>query len=113
MSSAGLARGHRKIAHRKRRVERLARPKQTLHAGEDDVHGRRKLNRLGGGHELLAGAHEQLVGEDFSKLGKRVADRRGAPAEPLRGARDARIDQKRVERHQQIGVDFLEVHGLQ
>ena len=33
-----------------------------------------KLLRLGRRHEPLAGAHEQLVGEDFSKLGKGMAD---------------------------------------
>jgi hypothetical protein len=42
-----------------------------------------------------------------------MADRGGAPAEPLGGAGDARIDEKRVERHQQIGIDFPEVHRLQ
>ena len=42
-----------------------------------------------------------------------MADRGGAPPQPLRGARDARIDEQRVERHEQIGVDLLKVHGLQ
>ena len=52
------------------------------------------------------GAHEQLVGEDLAELGQRMADGRGATPQPLGGAGDAGIDQQRVERHQQIGVDF-------
>ncbi len=72
-----------------------------------------ELERLGGRHELLAGAHEQLVGEDFTKLGQGMADRRGASPEPLGGARDARVDEQRVEGDEQIGVDLFQVHGLQ
>ena len=68
--------------------------------------GGRELERLGGRHQPLAGAHEQLVGEDLAQLGQRMADGRGAPAQPLGGAGDAGVDQQSVERHQQIGVDF-------
>ncbi len=104
---AGLARGDREVARRKRWIERLARPKQALHAGEDDVHGRRKLERLGRRHELLPGPHEQLVGENLAELGERMADGRCASPEPLGGAGHARIDEQRVERDQEIGVDFF------
>ena len=104
---AGLARGDSEIAQRKRRIERLARPKQALHAGENDVHGRRQLERLGCRHELLPGAHEQLVGEDLAQLGERMADGRSTAPEPFRGAGHAGIDEEGVERHQEIGVDFL------
>ena len=70
-----LARGDREIAYRKRRIERLVGPEQALHAGKDHMHGGRKLERLGGRNELLAGAHEQLVVEDFPKFCKSMADR--------------------------------------
>ena len=110
---AGLTRGDGEVARGLRGVERLIRPEQALHAGQDDVDGGRELHRLGGRHQLLAGAHEQLVGEDFAELGQRVADGRGAPAQTLGGAGDAGIDEQSVERHQQIGIDFPEVHGVQ
>ena len=103
---AGLARGDREIMHA-RRIERRARPKQALHASENDVHGRRQLERLGCRHELLPGAHEQLVGEDLTQLGERMADGRSTAPEPFRGAGHAGIDEEGVERHQEIGVDFL------
>ena len=55
---ARFARGDGEIAHRKRRIERLVRPEQALHARKDDVHGGGKLERLRGRHELLPGADE-------------------------------------------------------
>ena len=70
------------------------------------MNGRRKFERLCRGHELLAGAHEQLVGEDLAELGQGVADRRRASPETLGGAGDARIDEEGVERHEKIGVDL-------
>ena len=66
----------------------------------------REFERLGGRHQALAGAHKQLVGEDLAQLGQRLVVCRGAAPEPLGGAGDAGIDEQRVERHQQIGVDF-------
>ena len=113
MSSPASLAATAKSRDRIGRVERLVGPEQALHAGKDDVDGGRELHRLGGRHQLLAGAHEQLVGEDFAEFGQRMADRRGAPPEPLGGAGDAGVDQQRIERHQEIGVDFPEVHGLQ
>ncbi len=101
-----FARGDREVARGLGRIERLARPQQTFHAGENDVDGGRKLERLRRRHEPLARAHEQLVGEDLAELRQRMADRRGAPSEPLGGAGDAGVDEQGVERHEQIGVDF-------
>ena len=110
---ADLARGHGEIALRVARVEGLCRPEQALHAGEDHMDGGGELERLGRRHEPLAGAHEQLVGEDFPKLGKGMADGRSAPPKPLGGPGDARIDEQRVEDHEQIGVDFFQMHDVQ
>src|SRR5689334_8717483 len=104
---AGFARGDREVARRKRRIERLAWPKQALHAGKDHMHGRRKLERLGRRHQLLPGPHKQLVGENLAELSERMADGRRASPEALGGARHARVDEQRVERDQEIGVDFL------
>ena len=70
------------------------------------MNGRRKLERLCRGHEPLARAHEQLVGENLAELGQSVADGRCAPAEALGGAGDARIDEEGVERDEKIGVDL-------
>ena len=110
---ADLARGHGEVALRVARVEGLCRPEQALHAGEDHMDGGGKLLRLCGRHEALAGAHEQLVGEDFSKLSKGMADGGSAPPEALCGPRDARIDEQRVEDDEKIGVDFFQMHDSQ
>ena len=104
---ADLARRHGEVALRVARVEGLCRAEQALHAGEDHMDGGGKLLRLCRRHEPLAGAHEQLVGEDFSKLSKGMADGGGAAPEALCGPRDARIDEQRVEDDEKIGVDFL------
>ena len=69
--------------------------------------------RLRRRHEALAGAHEQLVGEDFAKLGKGMADGGRASPQTLCGPRDARIHQQRVEDDEEIGVDFFQMHDLQ
>ena len=45
------------------------------------------------------------------KLGKGMADGRGAAAEALGGPGDARINEERVEDDEKVGVDFLEMHG--
>ena len=71
---ADLARGHGEVALRVARVEGLCRAEQALHAGEDHMDGGGELLRLGRRHEALPGTHEQLVREDFSKLGKGMAD---------------------------------------
>jgi hypothetical protein len=77
---ADFARGHGEVALGIARIERLGRTEQAFHAGKNDVHGGSEFLRLRRGHEPLPGAHEQLVGEDFSKLGKGMADgRRASP----------------------------------
>jgi hypothetical protein len=74
------------------------------------VDRRRELERLRRRHQPLAGPHEQLVGEDFAKLGKGMADRRGAPPQALSGPRHAGIDEEGVKDDEEIGVDFTKMH---
>ena len=108
---ADLARGNGEVALGLRRVEGLGRSEQALHAGKDDMHGGGEIEGLRRRHETLARAHEELVGEDFTKLGKGMTDGRGATPEALCRPRDARIHEQRIEDDKKIGVDFLQMHG--
>jgi hypothetical protein len=60
----------------------------------------------------LARAHKQLVGEDFAKLGKGMADGGRASPKTLCGPRDARVHEQRVEDDEEIGVDLFQMHDL-
>jgi len=72
--------------------------------------GRRQLERLGGRHQALPGTHEQLVGEDFAKFGKGMADRGGASPQALGRPRYAAFDEQRIEDAEEIGVDFAKMY---
>lgn len=70
-----------------------------------------QLRRLGGGLDAAADAHEQWIIHDLAQAPQPVRHGRLGDMQPLRRPHDnaGRIDG--FEQHQQVEVDFLQVHG--
>lgn len=77
-------------------------------------HGARVLDRgartvaerfgIGREHHLPASAHQQRIAGGVAQPGERATHRRGAQAQPARGAGDAAAGQQRVQGDQQVEV---------
>ena len=94
------------------RIEGRGRPQKALHTRHDHVHGRSDFIRFCGRYEPLTGTDKQLVIEEFTEVGQRMAHRRRAPAQPLGSLGDTGIEQQGIQDDQQVRVEFFQVHGM-
>ena len=97
-------------ARRLLRPERLGPRERALQLQEDSGQGlRQSLSAHCRAHAPTI-ADQQLVPERFAEAPESVTDRRSSEVEPLGGAGDALLAQEHVEYHEQVQVDFFQVH---
>ena len=90
---------------RGRGIERLALKHRRLDLGQRHPHRIGKLERPGRGPHAVGAARQQLIAEQRPEPSEIVAHGRLPEPDARRGARDAALRQKRVERDQQIEVE--------
>ncbi len=93
-----------------RGVEQRRRGDRAVDAHQHVAHRLDQPQRARREHHLPALRGQQLVAKEVAQARQRIAHRRLAQVQALTRAADVAFGQQRVQRHQQIQIEFIEAH---